>query len=147
MTIHQRPVEEITLHDPQDWTVIFGGTGIQGFGPGDAITIGKPTEVIKAVVGAMGEVAVSIARNPLHSVKLNLHQTSAMARRLRAMYYAQFRAQAQVLKTLSLTNARTGEAWRGMGWVSADADQKIGPEVQNVEFTFGFVVQDSPDGE
>jgi len=145
MTIHTRPVEPITLHDPQDWTVLIHTNSIMGFGEGDAIEITKPTEVIKSKVGAMGEVAISVSRNPVHALKLRLHQTGAANKMLRSLFYSQLRAQAEVVGVLSCTNRRTGEAWRGLGWISQDADLKIGPEVQTTEWTFGFVVEDSPD--
>lgn len=135
--------EGITLHDALDFVLTFDGVTFQGFGDGDAIGLEAPSEVVKAKVGAFGEVAVSTIRNKLYGLKVNLHQTSTMNSTLRAMFNAQWSDTTKTLRTLSLKRKSTGEVWRGIAFIAQDAGLKVGAEVQNLEWSFGFIL-DTP---
>lgn len=146
MSIHTRPVAPVTLHDPQDWTFLFQQTTVDGFGEGDAISITKPADIVKPKVGAMGEVAIAIARNPIHALEINLHQTSAANATLTGLYYAQLSNPDTAVGYLSCENRRTGVKYEGIGWLVQDADEKVSGEVQNRTWKFGFVQVENPAG-
>jgi len=131
--------EPIGLHNPVLWTLLFDTFSIQGFGDGDAISIEPPTETMVAKRGTMGEYAVAIVTDGLHALKINVHQTSATNAVLRAKFRAQYAAGWKP-KVCSLKNRTTGETWRGVAWLDNDAPLKVGKEVQNVEWSFGFIV-------
>lgn len=132
--------EPITLHDPTRWTMLFDTFSVQGFGDGDALSIEPPTETVKAKRGVMGEYALALVTDALHSLKVNLHQTSATNAAFRGFFRAQFRPGAIVPRVCSLRNTITGETWRGVAWLTSDAPMKVGAEVQNIEWDFGFHV-------
>lgn len=133
--------EPITLHDPTRWTLLYDTLSVQGFGDGDAISLEPPTETVKAKRGVMGEYAIAIITDRLHSLKINVHQTSNTNAILRAKFRAQYGANG-VVKVCSLRNTTTGETWRGIAWLASDAPLKVGAEVQNVEWDFGFHVDE-----
>lgn len=132
--------EPITLHDPTLWQMLFATFSVQGFGDGDGISLEPPTETVKAKRGVMGEYALALVTDALHSLKINVHQTSATNAAMRGYFRAQYVPGAAVAKVCSLRNTRTGETWRGVAWLSSDAPLKVGAEVQNVEWDFGFIV-------
>lgn len=131
------------IHDARNYILNFDGVTFQGFGDGDAISVEAPTETVKAKVGAFGEVAVSLNRNPLYTVKANLHQTSSMNGVLRTMYRDQWQDSRKVLRTMSLTNRVTREVWRGRAFLVQDSGFKVGSEIQNNEWQFGLIL-DNP---
>lgn len=134
--------EPITLHNPLNWTLLYDTFSVQGFGDGDAISLEPPTETVKAKRGVMGEYAIAVITDRLHSLKINVHQTSATNAILRAKFRAQYTPGAAVPKVCSLRNTTTGETWRGVAWLASDAPLKVGAEVQNVEWDFGFHVDE-----
>ena len=132
--------EPISIHDPARWNLLFDATAIQGFGDGDIISLEPPTEMVMAKVGVKGEIALAIKSNTLHSLKINLHQTSRTNTILRGFFRAQYIPGTIVPRVCSLRNTITAEAWNGIAWLVSEAPLKVGAEVQNNEWEFGFAV-------
>ncbi len=133
--------EPITLFNPQHWNLLVGALAIQGFGTGDVITLEPPTESVTETRGAMGEVALSVKNNPLHNLKIALHQSSGTNPKLRSLFRSQMLPAFRPFPCV-LSNAITGESWRGEAWLHNDAPLKLGEAVQNTEWDFGFAVSD-----
>lgn len=131
------------LYDPKDCSVLVGTLTVDGYGDGDAISLEPPTETVLAKRGVMGEYAIALKGDRLFSLKVNLHQTASCNASLRSLYRAQFRAGWSPYN-VSFRNKRTGETWRGVGWITADGKLPTGEAVQNVEWDIGFLVGSAP---
>ena len=133
----------LPMHDAKDYIVTVDTTTIDGFGDGDAIAITPPSDIVVPKPGAMGDIAVSIKRDPMYTIKIALHQTSPVVAVLRGMWRAGWRDTSQIVKPISVERKSTGETWRGPGFITNDAEHKVAPEVQNTEWTLK-VECDSP---
>jgi len=130
--------EPVTLHSAQDYVLTFDSVTLQGFSDGEAIGVEAPSEIVKSKVGAYGEVAISITKNPVHLVTVKLFQSSAMNARLRSKYLAQLAGNpsTQALKIMSLQRLSTGETWRGRAIIVQDSGPKVAAEVGESEWKF-----------
>lgn len=133
----------IGVHDATDWIPSFGSVSMGGFGDGDALSLEPPSEVVKTKVGAMGAVMVSVSKNRIYMMKINLHQTSPANANLRAHWRETLVDTTKVLQPAALERISTGETWRGMAVLLSDAPFKVAAEGQNVEWSFAFIV-DNP---
>ena len=131
------------IHDPKDYSAVIGTLTVDGFGDGDAIALEPPTETVIAKRGVMGEYAIALKGDRLYSLKVNVHQTASVNASLRALYRAQFRT-GWTPPNVSVRNKRTGEVYRGTGWITAEGSLKVGEAVQNIEWDIGFFVTSAP---
>lgn len=131
-----------------DFVFTVNSQTVDGFGDGDAITVTPPTEQIKGKEGAQGEIAVTIKRSRLFTVKAVIWQTSAANGRLKALFRQQRNAGGTLIGVpLTIQNKRTGDFLRGNAWIVGEPEWKVGMEVGTREWTIeGEVPEESSAG-
>ena len=79
----------ISVHAPAAWTFTLGGIQVEDFSDGDFVVITPPADGFKHVIGAQGDILITMSPDKVWSVKFSLFERSRVNDALDAFYGVQ----------------------------------------------------------
>lgn len=131
------PTPQTTIHDLDQWTLLFGAALIDGFGPDEAASIEFPQSFTK-VIGADGKVTRSKTLDRTAMVTFKVMSSSAANAALTALHTADLAAPNGVgVLPLALIDRQGNTAFAApAAWIEKWPDFSLGREAVVLEWVF-----------
>ena len=128
---------QTTIHDLDQWTLMFGAALIDGFGPDEVVSIELPQAFTK-VIGADGKVTRSKTLDPTAMVTFKLMTSSAANASLSALLNADLLAPngVGVLPLAMIDRQGTTQFSSPSAWIEKWPDFSLSREATVVEWVF-----------